>query len=105
MTLDARERWPEIALAPDLAIQNLAAVVLGGDDSVSWYHGRSVRIAETMDAGSVLRVYVGDSRFAGIGKVDDDGHLRPSLVMPIEQVGADVASGVIASDEVLESDE
>jgi tRNA pseudouridine55 synthase len=81
-TRDLRESWPATALTSDVALQAMPAVVLGGNDVTSWYHGRSVPLCGTPTRSALhARVYGGDGGFLGVGRVED-AVLKPSLVFP-----------------------
>jgi tRNA pseudouridine55 synthase len=81
--IDVQDRWPEIALAPDAAVDTISAVILGEGDSASWYHGRSVQLSgAVLEPDTMLRVYAASGAFAGIGEASADGWIRPSLVFP-----------------------
>ncbi|HMM40770.1 MAG TPA: tRNA pseudouridine(55) synthase TruB [Thermomicrobiales bacterium] len=87
--IDLRGRWPEVATHPDRAVANLDAIILDGDQTEAWYHGRSVDPV-TIDARpwpALLRVYTPDGRFAGIGRHQDDGALRPAFVFSASEEG------------------
>lgn len=87
--IDLRERWPEVATHPDRAVANLDAVILGSDQTEAWYHGRSVdpAIPGARPWPALLRVYMPDGRFAGIGRHQEDGALWPTFVFSASEEG------------------
>lgn len=88
--LDVRERWADIAVHPDRAVADRAAVVMGEDGTAAWYHGRPAPLGARVvrpDAGTV-RVYAADGRFGGIGTLATGGVLRPEFVFVTGEGGS-----------------
>lgn len=87
--MDLREQWPAVATHPDRAVASLDAVVLGVAQSEAWYHGRLVALEATSgrSAPATIRVYAADGRFAGIGRIDADGGIRPTFVFAAGEEG------------------
>lgn len=105
--LNLRERWPEIALAPDAAVQTLPSVVLGEADARSWYHGRSVHVVFEPPPTPVMhRIYAADGSFMGVGETDQYRGLRPSVVFPamVAEGHMDVAEEFAVDGSVTDED-
>jgi tRNA pseudouridine55 synthase len=104
--IDVQARWPEIALAPDAAVESLPAVVLGGVDTVAWYHGRPVHLSDVaVVPGALYRIYAADGSFAGLGAVTDERQVRPALVFPaMGETPEDLLGSVEAGDSVVHED-
>jgi tRNA pseudouridine55 synthase len=84
--LDPREHWHRIALHPDFAVHDLRAVVLSRPQAIAWYHGQSFEIdlAED-DRSELVRIYSLDGDFAGVGKIDSAGSVKPVLVFDVTE--------------------
>lgn len=81
--IDCATCWESLALPMDAAVAHLPCIQLHGDASNGWYHGRSQLVVADDDGQPlVMRVYDASGRFAGIGRRDPAGSLRPTLVLP-----------------------
>ncbi len=80
-----RENWSRIAIPPDRVVQSLPKIVLSREQTRAWYHGQSIPGLQAADEESTtLRAYSDSGTFAGIGKLDPVGSLRPVLVFAID---------------------
>ena len=87
--LDLREQWPDVAIHPDRAVADLETIILGGQATEAWYHGRPVEISVpgSRSEPALVRVYTVDGAFAGIGRIEANATLRPSFVFSAIEKG------------------
>ncbi|CAN5478359.1 tRNA pseudouridine(55) synthase TruB [soil metagenome] len=80
---DFRDRWTEVAIPPDVAVEGFKAIMLTEDQTTAWYHGQSLPEAPGTpggDSDTLVRVYSASGGFAGLGTYDGARGLRPVLV-------------------------
>lgn len=86
--LDPYEHWHEIALHPDFALYDTAAVILSGTELQAWYHGQSFANDRlSLENGSLVRMYGPGGEFAGVGSVESPGRIKPRFVFQVAVEG------------------
>ena len=78
------EEWERIAIAPDAAAFDLAAVIIDVEQVVDWENGKRIDVDTCGELGPV-RVYDSSGAWIGIGELTLDGAhhtLRPRKVIP-----------------------
>jgi tRNA pseudouridine55 synthase len=74
------EPWEQIAIHPDVALQDRRVAVIGAPNRERWGHGIAMPIAGA--AGELLRVYDDAGTWLGVGQIDPEGaFLRPLKVI------------------------
>lgn len=70
----------KVLLPPDRIVEYLPAVVLSDETGFCVQHGQAVRVAESPMTGWV-RLYVGQTRFLGMGEILTDGRVAPRRLL------------------------
>ena len=68
-------------ICPDVALQHLSSVALPATSAQKWCQGR--RISLTFDVSEIVRVYDEETRFLGIGQLQDEMLIPQMVFEPI----------------------